>query len=91
MKQQSKQAVNLGSCQKEGDGEGEEKKPCFLTSQESWHVQQWKLGRNSMVERDVGFRKDGESPECQENLAWAFGPCLKEKKEKRMLHFSELA
>ena len=44
-----------------------------------------------MVERDVGFRKDGESPECQENLAWAFGPCLKEKKEKRMLHFSELA
>ena len=79
MKQQSKQAVNLGSCQEEGDGEGEEKKPCLLTFQESRYVQQWKVGKNSMGERDVGFRNDRGSPDCQENVAWSFGPCSKEK------------
>jgi hypothetical protein len=50
-----------------------------MTSQKRWYVQQWKWGKNSMVERDVGFTYDLESPECLENVTWSFGPCSKEK------------
>jgi hypothetical protein len=32
-----------------------------------------------MVERDVGFINDRESPDCQENVALSFGSCSKEK------------
>jgi hypothetical protein len=35
--------------------------------------------KNSIVENDVHFRNDGESPDCQENVLRYFGPCSKEK------------
>jgi hypothetical protein len=44
-----------------------------------------------MVERDGGFRNDQDSPECQENLAWAFGPCSKEKKRDCHTFLSSIA